>query len=271
MEVDLFEYESYKDYLKAYIDKHRKRGLVSELAKAAGCDRTYLSQSLNSKVQLTPDHVLGISSYVGMSDNEQNYFLLLNLLERSNSESAQQMILRQLENIKKQTQFLSEKIKDKTKSSELSEEDKNIYYSSWVYQAVHILTAISDFQEITELAEKIGLSLGKVQEILSHLESMGLVKKTGKKWQHTKRAIHIPRGSLHNTINHIHWRTKANEQFNNPNNVHYTGVFTLSKKDFNKIKKQVLNLIDEQRKSIGESGSDELYCFCCDLYTPFLS
>ena len=269
MEIDLFDLESYKDFLKAYIDKNRKRGLVSELAKAAGCDRTYLSQSLNSKVQLTPDHILGISNYMGMGDSEQNYLLHLNLFERSNSESAKKVLKKQMDSIKKQNQFLSEKIQDTENPFELSDEDKNIYYSSWLYQAVHILSAIDSYQESQKIADKIGLKLSQTKAILNQLETMGLITKTGKKWQHSKKPVHIPRGSLHNTINHIHWRTKANEQFNNPSNVHYTGVFTLSKKDYNKIKKQVLNLIEDHRTTIGESGSEELYCFCCDLYSPF--
>jgi len=269
MGMDLFDFESYKDFLKAYIVKNKKRGLVSELARAAGCDRTYLSQSLNSKVQLTPDHILGISSYIGMSENEQNFFLHLNLYERSNSENARAMIKKQMQSIKKQTQLLSEKIQDIINPLELAEKDKNIYYSSWIYQAIHILSAIEDYQESQKISDKVGLNLLKTKDILSQLETMGLISKTGKKWQHSKKPIHIPRGSLHNTVNHIHWRTKANEQFNNPTNVHYTGVFTLSKKDYNTIKKQVLNLIEDHRTTISQSGSEELYCFCCDLYSPF--
>ncbi|MCJ8277985.1 MAG: TIGR02147 family protein [Bdellovibrionales bacterium] len=269
MEADLFEFESYKSYLKAYIEENRRRGLVSDLAKAAGCDRTYLSQSLNSKVQLTPDHVLGISQYIGLSDNEQNYFLLLNLYERSNSESARKVLDKQMKSIRKQNQLVSEKIKDIIKPSELSDEDKNTYYSSWIYQAIHILSAIEEFQKASSISEKVGLSLSKTQDVLNELESMGLVNKSGNTWKHSRKPIHISRGSAYNTLNHIHWRTKANEQFNNADNIHYTGVFTLSKSDFNKVKKQVLSLIEDQRKAIGESGSEELYIFCCDLYSPF--
>ena len=60
----IFEFNSYKSYLSHYIETSGRRGLISELAKAAGCTHSYLSQVLNGKPELTPDHAWALADHL---------------------------------------------------------------------------------------------------------------------------------------------------------------------------------------------------------------
>lgn len=263
----IFSYNSYKKYLKDVSDLHG-RGAIGKLAEAAGCDRTYLSQCLTSKVQLTPDHIFGISEYLGLSATEQDYFLMLLLYERSASKQAQTLIKEKMYILAQADLVLSQKIMRKADSNELSDEQKTKYYSSWKYSAVHTLTSIQGFQTLGAISKKTRLSESDVHAVLKDLLGMGLIHFNNSKWIHTGKNIHIPSGSSYTTQNHLNWRLKSVEDVNNKSALHYTMLFSLSKKDWETLRATLLNFIEKERDFIHDSGADEMYCFCCDLFQP---
>lgn len=263
----IFTYQSYKKFLKDFTDL-QGRGTVSKLAGAAGCDRTYLSQCLTTKVQLTPDHILGLSEYMNLSEEEEEYFLLLLLQERSASKVAQLRIKKKMDKLIQADLVLSKKISRREDSNEISEAQKAKYYSTWKYAAIHTLTSIKEFQTAQAIARKAQLSEIETLNILKDLAETGLVHFQNGKWIHSGKNIHIPTGSSHNAQNHINWRLKAVDSVNDKNSIHYTTLFSLSKKDWEVLREQLLGYIDKQRDFIHASGSDEMYCFCCDLYQP---
>lgn len=261
----IFTYTSYKNYLKD-VCAERGRGTVALLADAAGCNRTYLSQCLSSKVQLTPDHVFGISDFLNLNEDEQEFFLLLLLNERSASRHAQLKIRKKMEKLIQNDLVLSKKINQKSDSLELSELQKMRYYSTWKYAMIHILTSIKEYQLLSSLSKKTRLSETEVSTILKDLAEMGLVSLSNGKWQHSGRNIHVPTGSLAMSQNHLNWRLKSIEDANNKNSIHYSTLFSLSVRDIEKLKNHLLEFIDKQRDLIHKSGSEELVCFCCDLF-----
>jgi uncharacterized protein (TIGR02147 family) len=263
----IFTYHSYKKFLKDAIEAHG-RGSVAKLAEAAGCDRTYLSQCLSTKVQLTPDHILGIGQYLNLSETESDYFLLLLLHERSASKKSQALIEKKMKALADADLVLSKKIAQRAEASELTESEKSVYYSHWKYAAIHALTSIKEFQTVPTLAKRTKLSEAEVSGALKDLKNMGLVALQTGSWIHSGKNIHISSGSSHTSQNHTNWRLKTIEDVNNQNAVHYTTLFSLSKKDWQILREQVLKFIDAQRDFIHASGTEELYCFCCDLFKP---
>lgn len=263
----IFTYHSYKDFLAATIEA-LGRGAIAKLAEAAGCNRTYLSQALNSKVQLTPDHVLGISDYLKLNEQEVDYFILLLLYERSASKNARDKIKNKMMKLIQADLMLSQKISAKKDSDQLTIQQQNLYYSNWRFSAIHTLTSIPEYQFIPFIAKKVRLSEQEVSIVLKELQEMGLVQLSNGKWLHSSKNIHIPSGSTITVQNHLNWRLKSVDNVNNKNAIHYTTVFSLSKSDWENIKEQLLKYIDKQRDFIHSSGTDEMYCFCCDLFQP---
>lgn len=264
----IYNYRSYKKYIKDVIDM-LGRGAVAKLAEAAGCNRTYLSQCLSSKVQLTPEHILELSEYLNLEAEEENFFLMLLLYERATTIKAQNTLKSKIDKIAKDNLILSKKITDKKDSNELRDIEKQKYYSSWKFAAIHSLVSIKEFQTTPAIAKKIRLAEQEVNLILKELNNMGLIEFRSGSWVHSGKNIHTPSGSIHTTQNHINWRLRSFDDVNSKTSVHYTTVFSLDKKDWESLRGQLLSFIERQRDSIHRSGSEDLYAFCCDLFQPF--
>lgn len=268
-EVSVFDYVSYKKFLKDLSAKINRTGLISHWAQSAGCNRSYFSQMLNSKVQLTPDHAVKLGRELDLDELEQDFFLNLVLFERAGDPDSQAHFTTQLGRIREAHSTLSKRVRQKSQSDELQiERDKNLYYSDWRFVALHILSSSADLNSTEELADYLGVRSKVAAKILNKLKTMGLVKKRDGGWQHSGASLHIDKDSNHTTQNHMNWRIRAVEESRKKAAVNYTGVFTVSKSDVPKLRAQLLRFIDEQRELIGASGTDELVCFNCDLFSP---
>jgi hypothetical protein len=104
--------------------------------------------------------------------------------------------------------------------------------------------------------------------ILHELKEMNLIVSKNGHWVHSGLNIHVPAGSPFTLQNHLNWRLKAMDDINSTNSIHYTTLFSLSKKDWQSLRETLLEFIDRQRDTIHESGTEEMFCFCCDLYQP---
>jgi uncharacterized protein (TIGR02147 family) len=266
--LDIFTFDSYKEFLRAYIKANKRPGLIAELASAAQCDRSYMSQALNSKIQLTPDHALALADYFRFEPKAEAFFLLLVLRERAATLTAKQKMSKRIQLERAAHLTVSERVKNVNKAGELSHEQKEIYYSSWHYSAVHVLTRVKEFQSLEAIAQNLNLSQKKTAEILAKLGDMRLVKRNGPRWEHVSGDLHIPRGSVYNMNNHLNWRMRAVEQSNTAESLHYTNILSCSAKDAEHLKRMLLDYISEQRKIVKDSADENLYCFCCDFFSP---
>ena len=262
----LFQYDSYKEFLTALVKSQKNRGFLSALARHAGCTHSYLSQVLRGSPHLTVDQAAGISELLRHDEGEYEYFISLVLLERAATERLRQKLKKKLNQIREKKHSLKSAVAASSETATDNEAFRNFYYSRWQIPAIHILTASSDYQSIEQIAERILLPILEVEKILLQLCSAGLVKTSGRKFMHTNKNIHLPTDSIHNFLNHMNWRLKGLESTQQKDSLHYTASFCISRKHWEKIKTQLVTYIEEQRKLIGSSGSEEAYTFCCDLF-----
>src|SRR3990167_6287563 len=107
----VFEYTSYKDYLRhLLLERSEVRGYQSQLSKAAGCQASYLSQALKTKVELTPDHAVGIGSFMQMNETELDYFLSLVLYSRATLSALKELLAKKLEQMRQAQKNLSQRL-----------------------------------------------------------------------------------------------------------------------------------------------------------------
>jgi uncharacterized protein (TIGR02147 family) len=261
--VSVFEYSSYKTYLTDLVSTKIK---VTELAEMAGSSRSYFSQMLNGKAQLTSDHIINLSENLDFTELEKEYFINLCLLERSALPTTKEFLEKKLSEIRQKSLILSQQIKSDKKSFEFTDEMKGEYYSNWLYVQIHIMTSIEEFQTIEAIAIKLKVENKTVRKIINHLAAMNLVKKEKQNYIYQSGNLHVPHQSAYNLINQTNWRMKALQKITDENGIHYTSTFTISKKDVAFLKSQLLDFIKKQRDSIGSSGSEAVYCFNCDFF-----
>ena len=82
----LFRETSYKKALARLIEESApERGTISRIADAIGCQRSYLSQVLHAKAQLTKDQAWNLCTFFGLPEMEATYFECLVDFERAST------------------------------------------------------------------------------------------------------------------------------------------------------------------------------------------
>jgi uncharacterized protein (TIGR02147 family) len=262
----VFDFEDYRSFLKARIRENRDiKAYRTKLAMAAGCQRSFFSQVLNSHVEFTMDHGAGLCEFFGFDQEETEYFLCLIQLSRAATERLKRILRAKLEEI----QSAQDNFGTRLKVKEVPNVQHEIqYFSSWFWSAIHAAVDSSKFQTPEVLASRLGLPLSIVKKALDQLAEMKLVHQVGQKWKMGERFIHLNLESVMTEVNHLNWRQRAllDIQQRKPTSIHYTSVFTMKPSDFKTLKSSLMAFVDESRSAISQSPAEELYSFTCDLF-----
>ena len=264
--MSIYDYLKYTDFIENQIKTNRPSyGYKSRLAEAAECQRSFISHVLNGQAHFTHEQSIRLANFWKLSFAEKEYFLDLVSLARAGDRELKDFFTQKLLRARQEQENLAKRIENK---KALPEADAATYYSGWEYAAIHILITIPEFREVRPISERLGLHEGVVKKVLQELENLGLAQFAKGKWSATDKTIHIGRDSKFNNLNHHHWRQRAlmNSFLNEPSDVHYTSVCSISRDDFDKIRKLVFDLIDESRKVVSPSKEEELFCLTCDWF-----
>ncbi len=269
-DLNIYKYKDYKLYILSLIKQMRpQRGGVSRLSEAANCQASYLSQALHGKPHLTPDHALGIGTFLELNEKEIEYFLALVDFARASSLTLKNRLQKRLQDLRAEADQIGSRL-DRPKI-EFSPEQLQKYYSSWLYSAAHLLSSLETLRDSDFFSQRLKLSKKFTLEILSFLEELGFVKKHNNQWLHSGREVHISKDSPLIAMHHQNWRGQAvvDAQLNRSESLHFTGVYALSLEDFERVRELLLQAMKEAQKLISPSRSEEVICFSLDYFSLF--
>ena len=260
---EVLTFSSYKLFLKSILQNEKKRGLLSLWSKAMHCQLSYLSRVIHSEPHLTPDQAFRLADYFRMPTDEKEYFLLLVDEERAGHIDLKKYLAKKRKAILDRVN----KIENRVVNREIitSQNDLN-YHSSWEMPAIHLATSIPRLQEVDAIAAKFNLSKERVQEILRALLDRGFVKKMGKKWIFESGIGHIPKSSPLLQFEHFHWRIQALQDAKRNQDSHFTSIFAMSRDDFERLQRDLLDFIENFTRIAGPSKCEEIIVFCADLF-----
>ncbi len=264
--MEIFTYQTYKSALRGQIRANQAvKGYKSKLAEAAGCQRAYLSHVLKTHVQLTPEHALGIAHFWGLGPLEKDYFLELVNRERAGTLSLRKYCEERLAEMRLQNANLSARLK---RPGIGEQKLQTLYYSSWHYSAIHILLTIPGFQTTKAISNHLRLSEELVREALITLKEMGLAEQAGLVWKASSFDIHLAKDSPMNSINHSNWRGRAvlDSQVKSSTGTHFTGVYSMSQEDLERLKAELIKFVELTRKTALASAEEKVVAFNCDLF-----
>lgn len=263
----IFEYRNYKVYLRELIESYPQggRGLRKQLATAAGCQLPYISHVLNGDYHFSSEQIDGIARYLKLEDSEREFLLLLAQHQRASTNQLSNFYKKLIE--KSASSHLSIKEKIKPKHS-LSSEDRTIYYSSWVYAAIHMLITIPEFQVPSNIAKRLKLSDEKVMEVIKFLTTRGLAKTQNGRLQALQFDLHLEDSATSIIQHHTNWRLQAIDAVNFPqeNDLHYSLAFTASHQDLIRIREALSDVIKKCADIIRPSPEEEISVFNVDLF-----
>ncbi len=264
--MNIFTYEDYKLYLRDWIEQRPKkgRGEINAMAVHLGINSSLLSAILNTERNLTTEQAFDLNIYLGHEELESDYFLTLVSIERAGTYKLKDYYLKQKQNILKMT----EKIKSRIQyENAITEEERVVYYSQSLYSLVRILSTLE--QGIT-LSELIGLTKKKRQQLLDVIKNLiefGLITERDGHYFATNKNIHISKESAHYTHHRSNWLLEQLQHSPNSSkeDLNFTCPCTLTRSDFEKIKKILLDSISKTHKIIDASPAEGMACLTIDF------
>jgi uncharacterized protein (TIGR02147 family) len=265
MAIDVYEHSNISSFLSSLIDRNKAvHGYQSQLARVLGCNRSFITQILGGKAKLTADHAYKLSEFLNLEPDTTSYLLDLIHLERAHSKELQQ--------------FYDERLRSQRESQSVvissanisSEEFNSIYYSAWFYAVIHLIVDIDHYKKPQAISDLLSIPIKVVRKSLKTLENLGLVTSKGGVWEVTDNAIHLSKKSIYSKINHSNWRQQAISklQASDEENFHFTGIYTLSKKDSDKLKALIQGFILKAESIVEPSTSEEVIALCIDYFRP---
>ncbi len=269
MKKDIFDYREYKAYLRAIIAAKPKggRGVRMALANALGATVSHISQVLGGSSHLSFEQAEGVNEYFGHTQEEANFFLLLVQFDRAGTAALRKRLEGQIQAILEKRLILKERLGVK---AGLSLDDQAIFYSSWIYGAVHVMLSIEKYQSGEAISRYLGVSAKRVNEVLEFLTSIGLaIKKEKGRFEIGTTRIHLGSDSPLISKFHTNWRMRAiasleKETFST--DLHYSSAVTIADADINRIKALLVKTIEEVRTVIRESKEEGAHCFSLDFF-----
>lgn len=264
--MQIWEFRSYRPYLNARLSEDGPRsGKRTELAQYIQVHTTFVSQVLKGRAELSLEQADGINQFLSHSEDECEYFLNLVLQDRAATKRLRARFEDKVNKMREARQNISKRLQVE---SEISEKDRERFYSSAVYGATHVLCSLPHLQTPTTLAEVLRLPISRVLDILDFLLRMGLLQLDNGKYSPGTKHVHLNNQSELILKHHTNWRLHCVSalQFLDRDDLHYSGCMSLSKEDAFRVKEVILEALSRTVKIVEKTSVEEAYVLGLDFY-----
>ena len=264
----IFEFDDYRKYFAEFLLKLPKKGYgeARKIAAHLQVGSTFISQVFHGSKNLSLEQADILADYLGLVGLERDYFILLVEKERAGTKRLKQYWNAKLADLKKSSLKISNRV---SHHRTLTDEEKSIFYSSFIYSCIHAYTSTAKKgRGLEEVKDRFELSRARAGEILKFLCDIGLCKEEQGYFLVTDHHTHIAKGSPHLLKHHANWRIKAiqySEELSDEE-LMYTANISISKKDFQKIRDEMVQLIKTTVNTAQESDPEEIAQFNLDLF-----
>lgn len=263
--MSLFSFKDYKDFLKSKAQE--SRGNLTLLAKAAGCQPSYLLRVIHEEAELTLDQTYRLSEYWHFDSSEQEFFMTQVNYSRAADKNYKASLKKKMEELLQAHNNLS-KIVERPQVTEIQSLVE--YHSDPRIALAHFLTDCRGYQTKERLAERLRLSLSEVDDLLHFLSKLNLISLEGKMIKFKTGVVHIPRNSPVLSIFLNNWRQMAVQKSlkTKEPSVHFTNIQTISKADLQKLIELANQFIQKAKNQCDQSGYEEVAVINVDVFIP---
>jgi uncharacterized protein (TIGR02147 family) len=242
-----------------------KRGEKKIIAEYLKIHPTLLSQILSGSRVFTDEQVYLLGEYFGLTDLESDYIFILHQIANTQNKKFKEKLSKKKEEIKNKSTNLSERV---SKEKVLSDEEKSVFYSSWLYSGIRLFTSLEGGKTKEEIAERLNLDKKKTNEALDFLLKSGLCKlEEGKYYMHVSRT-HVDKNSPYYKQHHTNWRIKSIQKLDRSEDgdMTFTGPLSVSQDDFDLLKEEMVKLIQRVSTVVKDSEAEDIYCLNLDFF-----
>lgn len=265
--MKVFDFEDYRKYISARLAAmpFQGRGELSKIAKELGVNSSFLSQVLNGAKNFSLEQIYVLGEYLQMNETEIHYLGELVNLERASKKNYKLFLKRRLDRIKNEVRA-REGIPPVDQP--LDERNQAVFYSSWKFSAVQLLTGIEGFQELERIAERLEIGVSEAKSILEFLVGCGLCVTNGEQYQIGARRTHVTESSPLRPRHLLNWRIKAFTDINQnaKDCLFFSAPMRIDEATYFKIVKAVRELIQNTNTLIDQADDQTVACLNIDLF-----
>lgn len=266
--MDIFEFSSYKKYVLERVEAMPRRGhgQFTKIATHIGASPVIVTQVLKGPREFSDEQALRIANYLGLKPLESEYFMRLVLLEKAGTHDLKVFHRQALDQLRRAGQAVKNRV---APHKELDDSTKSIFYSDWVYSAARSLTSLEEFRTPEAIAERLGISLSRVNEIVEFLIQVGLLALDAKgRLKPGVAQTHLDAQSRFINNHRRNWRLKALEGLNKttPDELFYSGPCTISQKDFADLRLEFTKAISALSQKVSATDPELLACLNIDWF-----
>jgi hypothetical protein len=266
--MQIFEFDSHFAYLQERLrGKGEHRGIKTRFARELQIQPSYLSQVLRRHFALSLEQADLANRFFHHSPEEAEFFFLLVSHDRAGSVSLKKHFRQQMKRI---LDLRLQTVERLGRRAEVSDEAKGVFYSSWLYPAVHVSCTIPRLRTREAIATELRVPEETVGKVLDFLEANGIVERKSGEFLPTKNWIRLEQGSPHYVKLHANWRLKAiqNLETQTDRDLHFSGIYSMDARTAARIKDRFLEFLKEQQKEIEPAKEEELFVIGIDFFRP---
>jgi uncharacterized protein (TIGR02147 family) len=266
----IYEFLDYKAFIESHIRSlpERGRGEKSRIANALGIHTTMVTHVLKGKLQFTLEQTLKLADHWALNELETEFLVALVQLDRAGDKRAKSFCRKRVDELRARARNLSQRLNTQ---NELSEDDRAKFYSNWIYAGIRLLSATDQFATPAAMAELTNLPLSTVRTALDFLVTRGLCTEEDGSYRYGPTHTYLEATSPLVATHHLNWRRKAAERFDRlrAEDLVFTYPVVMSEKDFLSMRETLVQFIEEFKKTVTESPSEQLYCLNLDWLKIF--
>lgn len=239
------------------------RGQYKLLGEYLNIGSVVTSQVFNGDKELTPDQAFLCAEFLGLNDLEREFFILLVNYSRASHYKLKDFYSDQIKEHRKKALSLSSHMK---KSTVISDEAKQIFYSDWSYSAISLATCIDKIKSADDVARYLKLDLIEVKSKLNFLLQHNLVVEKEDGLALGTGTTFLDKKSPLLNSHRKNWRIKGMEDLSRKDSLFLVAPLCLSKKLRKKLHANLLKVINETLEDISKEDAEELVCLNIDLF-----
>lgn len=266
--MDLFQFDSYKTYVVKRVQAMPRRGHgeFTKIAKTIGVNPVIVTQVLKGDRDFNEEQGLRLGSYLGLRGLELDYFMRLIAFEKAGTHDLKAFHREALNQLRREADKARSRIAE---FRELDEAAKSVFYSDWSYSATRLSTLLDRMKTPEAIADKLGISRTRANEIVEFLLSVGLCEYNAKgELDVGPNSTHLDASSRFVNSHRRNWRIKGLESLNRvtPEELLLSAPCAISNADFQFIKSALIDILATLTKRAPNSKPETLACLNIDWF-----
>jgi len=269
--MNVYNFDDYRKFFAQRVKSARASGSSLTFAKIAdqmGVQRSYFSQVLNGRGNLTADQLFLAGKACALAEEDIEFLVLLLEIERCSVKERKSKLVQQREQLRAKSlrteSFVS------LDSVRPANDSYNIYYSDPYCPIVHMCLTVPKFREdIRHISSRLGISMARLEAALAVLSQCRIISRSIRGIELHDNRMYLPGDSplavAHGTMLRL-FAINQRQKVADPDDYFFTTTFSATESVRKDLHLAFLNVFKSFAPLIEKAPSEEVFHVNFDLF-----